>query len=454
MVLCHGVFDILHAGHLEYFKAAKAFGDILVVSLTADRYVNKGPGRPCFTAEIRAQMIDSLKIVDYVTISNYPTAVEVINAVKPSFYVKGPDYADNEADITGEIRNEVQAVRKNGGEVKYTTAPTFSSSTLANRFLVNWSDDQQQTIERMRELNCAETLRRTLEDIAKFRVCVVGEPIIDTYRFVEPQGISSKSPSISAKYLYEENYEGGAFAITNHLKTFVRAVSTRYPINYSVPQKIRYIEQSKSQRIFEVTKIDDQWWAEHNPEQFVNSLIASVSNMDICILADFGHGLFEGEVVEWCRNIRQFVALNVQTNSSNFGFNPFTKHSEWDYLSIDKRELQVAFHDNKTDPIRLSLNLNQYAHRTYSITLGPNGSVYFDDGHDHVSPAFADKVVDATGAGDAYFAITSLLVKAEMPPEMIPFIGNVYAGLKTKIIGNKESVTKAQLVKAVESILK
>lgn len=46
IVLCHGVFDIVHAGHLEYFRIARAHGDTLFVSVTADRYVNKGPNRP------------------------------------------------------------------------------------------------------------------------------------------------------------------------------------------------------------------------------------------------------------------------------------------------------------------------------------------------------------------------------------------------------------------------
>ena len=55
IVLCHGVFDLLHIGHIKHFKEAKEFGDILVVSLTPDKYINKGPGRPAFNERLRLE---------------------------------------------------------------------------------------------------------------------------------------------------------------------------------------------------------------------------------------------------------------------------------------------------------------------------------------------------------------------------------------------------------------
>src|SRR5690242_11299404 len=90
IVHAHGVFDVLHAGHLAYLESAKRFGDILVVTVTADRFVNKGPGRPYFNGNIRANMLAALEIVDYVAINFYPTAVPAIEKLKPHFYVKGP----------------------------------------------------------------------------------------------------------------------------------------------------------------------------------------------------------------------------------------------------------------------------------------------------------------------------------------------------------------------------
>lgn len=477
VVHCHGVFDVLHAGHLEYFKAAKAFGQVLVVTITSDQYVNKGPGRPYFPAETRAAMVAALEIVDYVAISDHPTAIEAIRAIRPAYYVKGPDYKDYSRDVTGEIANEEATVKACGGEIKFTDTSTYSSSTLANKFLVNWTDEQSSTIEKMRSLNCAETLRKTLADIAKLKVLIIGEPIVDTYRFCEPQGISSKSPSISAKFISEENYAGGSLAIANHLADFcechllfthgnedgLRELLNfgidkrvyRYPVkvNAPTPRKTRYISHDKQQRIFEITDlVNDQWTkTEHNYFAIIMKELAMMK--DMIIVADFGHGLFEGDILSAAQEFKTMKALNVQTNSSNFGFNPFTKHESWQYLSIDKRELQVAFHDRNSSVEALS-NSVRLRGQMVSVTLGPGGAKYYSFGREHSSPAFVDHVVDATGAGDAYFAITSLLAKTDIDPAIIPFVGNVYAGLKTKIIGNKASVSKALLIKAVEGILK
>ena len=63
VVHCHGVFDLLHIGHIKHFQQAKKLGDIVVVTLTPDRYVNKGPNRPCFTEKLRAEAIAALDVV-------------------------------------------------------------------------------------------------------------------------------------------------------------------------------------------------------------------------------------------------------------------------------------------------------------------------------------------------------------------------------------------------------
>jgi len=102
-VLAHGVFDLLHVGHIRHLREAKALGDVLVVTLTEDSRVNKGPGRPAFTETLRAEALAALEAVDFVAISRHATAVPVIATIKPNVYVKGPDYKDAARDITGAL---------------------------------------------------------------------------------------------------------------------------------------------------------------------------------------------------------------------------------------------------------------------------------------------------------------------------------------------------------------
>jgi len=89
VVHCHGCFDLLHIGHIRHFRQARRKGDVLVVTLTPDRFVDKGPGRPAFPETLRAEAIASLDLVDYVAINKWATAEETLRLLKPDFYAKG-----------------------------------------------------------------------------------------------------------------------------------------------------------------------------------------------------------------------------------------------------------------------------------------------------------------------------------------------------------------------------
>lgn len=110
IVQCHGVFDLIHPGHIRHLATAKKEGNVLVVTVTADEFVRKGPGRPIFNEQLRAENLAALEIVDYVAVNREPTAVNCIRRLRPDVYVKGQDYADKEKDITGKIGEEEEAV--------------------------------------------------------------------------------------------------------------------------------------------------------------------------------------------------------------------------------------------------------------------------------------------------------------------------------------------------------
>ena len=112
IVLCHGVFDLLHVGHIKHLKKAKQLGDLLVVTITPDKFVTKGPGRPVFNENLRAEAISALATVDYVAINDAKTAVKPIRLLKPNIYCKGKDYKNFKDDITGEILNETKELKK------------------------------------------------------------------------------------------------------------------------------------------------------------------------------------------------------------------------------------------------------------------------------------------------------------------------------------------------------
>lgn len=438
-VLAHGCFDVLHAGHLAYFKAAKKLGDYLIVSVTSDRYVNKGPGRPYFNAELRAQMVASQRCVDEVWISDHPTAIQAIERFRPDVYVKGKDYVAK----TGDIEKERASVELHGGRLVFTDTPLYSSSTLINRFLSRRTPEQEATIERVRDAGGIGAIADALEAVSKLEALIVGEAIVDIYRFVSVEGISSKHACMSGRFVREKSYLGGTLAIQKLLNDFVR--STKVVLG-STQRKIRFLTEN-GQRLFEETQIDESHPA-HWP--------SDIGDPDLTILADFGHGLFEGDFLRDCtKATHQFVALNVQTNSSNYGFNPFTKHKRFDYLVIDTREARLGMHDRWSEPLAVAENIHtRIDKRPMALTAGHMGAYLFSrNGHDHC-PAFVDHTIDAIGAGDVYFALTSCLMRVKTSPVITNFLGNMAAGLKTQILGHSASVTKDSLIRACDAILK
>lgn len=476
VVLCHGVFDVLHDGHLNYFEEAKKLGKYLVVSVTEDRYVNKGPSRPYFDQKTRARMLAALNVIDYVILNTEPKACNVIKAIRPSFYVKGAEYKIRN-DVTKGIEEEEAAIKEVGGEMVYIDAPTNSSSKIINSVLSNFSTEQSSVLNEIKSLGGMDKISECFDKIKELYITVAGEPIVDTYVFCVPEGISSKSPTISARYSSQENYAGGSLAIANHIVDFVKelhlhtvcgheqfyqsvkkASIDKRIINhetviadYTTPRKTRFIDKDKSQRVFELTNINDSMWSKYNPSPFLEEVKESARNTRNTLLCDFGHGLFEGGMLVGLSLLDGFVALNCQTNSSNFGFNPYLKHTNYHYLSLDYKEARVAFHDRHSDAKSLFAKIKC---PKVSMTLGPDGAIYKDQETIFKSPSFADKVIDAIGAGDAYYAITSLLIMVDAPLPIIPFVGNIFAGLKTGIIGNKHPVTKEQLFKTLNALLK
>ena len=211
VILAHGCFDILHPGHIAHLKAARDLGTALFVGITSDKYVKeaKGSSRPIMTANARAEIIDSLGFVNGVIIVDDPTAVPLIHAMKPRFFVRGDDHRE---DNSKGSEAEIEACNQVGTRLKYTAHRLGSSS---------------EYIERIRRPSPKVTLpdRWTGEmiinwiDVASLvTVTGVGESIQDKYTYVEPAGKSPKENTISYICRGEDVWMGGIMAVMNHLR--------------------------------------------------------------------------------------------------------------------------------------------------------------------------------------------------------------------------------------------
>lgn len=482
VVQCHGVFDLIHLGHIRHFNQAKKEGDILIVTLTRDKYVRRGPGRPYFNEHLRAEALASLAVTDYVCIINSPTAIEAIKTLKPDVYAKGPDYRDKGKDITGKIYDEEEAVRSVGGRLFITDDITFSSTKLLNSFIDVYPPRTVKYLNALNKRYSIDIITEKIDSLKKLNVLVIGDAIIDEYHYCTALGKSSKEHLVVNKYHSKEFFAGGALATANNaasvcgkvdlltilgerdsFEEFIREKlgSNINPVFIKRPGaetiiKRRFVSYGIGRKLFEICYMDDSYIPKHIENKILKQVDGTIKKYDMVIVSDFGHGLLTKNIIKLICSKAKYLAISVQTNSANIGFNLVTKYPNADCVCIDEVELRYATHDRFND-------LRGHMKKIYSrmncqniiTTRGASGSMSYSklDGF-HETPAFAYKVVDPIGAGDAFFAFIAPCFASGMPQDLVSFIGNAVGSLATQIVCNRESVSKADLLKFITRLLK
>lgn len=481
IVHCHGVFDLVHPGHIVHFQQARKQGDLLVVTVTPDRWVNKGPGRPLFSEQLRLETLAALEFVDFVALNEWPTATETIRLLKPDIYVKGSDYTDPKADLSGKIGEEEAAVRSSGGKIFFTDGFTASSSHLINRFFSAYPTETQEYLQGLRSLYPANRVLGHLKSLSSLKVLVVGETILDQYTYCQPLGKTAKESIVATKFDSEELFAGGAVATANHLAGFcsavtlltgvgpdrseekflrdkikpnIRLAAVRHQDRPTV-RKQRFIEQESLRKMFEVQFLDDTPIAGKTEKAFAALLERELPRHDLVIVNDFGHGVLTPRLRALINTSGRFLALNTQSNAANHGYNAVTKYGRADFVAIDEPELRVATRDKYGHIPELAASLRKtLKSKTFLVSRGSSGCVVLTDGGWHEAPALARRIVDRIGAGDALFAVTSPCAYRGMPPEVLCFIGNCVGALAIEIVGNRESIAPVALFKFIETLLK
>ncbi len=482
VVQCHGVFDLLHIGHIRYFEQAKSFGDTLVVTVTPDRYVNKGPHRPAFPESLRAEAIAALDCVDYVAINKWPTAVETIKLLKPDVYAKGPDYKDARKDYTGKITDEAAAIKAIGGEITFTDDITFSATSLINKYLPAFPKEVSDYLASFSARHPAEEVRQYLENSRPIKALIVGETIIDEYQYCEAIGKAAKEPVLATRYLSTDKFAGGVLAVSNHVanfsdnvglltflgkedtqEDFVREHLNRrvagtflYKANSPTIVKRRFIESYLLTKLFEVYVINDEEVSRTESRALCRKLHGLLPQFDIVIAVDYGHGMMSQDAIDVLCREAPFLAVNTQANAGNRGFNTIFKYPRADYVCIAEHEIRLEFrsrHGDLRDMIK-EVSKKLGCGRVV-VTRGKYGCLAYSKGDGFFEvPAFAQQIVDRVGIGDAFLAITSLCAAQKAPMEVIGFIGNVVGAEAVAILGNQKSIERPSLLKHIDSLLK
>ena len=484
IVHCHGVFDLLHPGHIRHFKEARKQGTKLVVSITADRFVNKGPGRPAFNESLRAETLASLNCVDYVVLNDTPDAVHSIQKIKPNVYVKGKEYTDHSKDITGKIADEVRAVQEANGTVYYTDDIVFSSSSLLNQHFENTNPKLRALLAEIKEIYSIESLIKKIDALKDLRVLIIGDAIIDEYQFTEPMGQSGKGLHMVARNRKNECYLGGSLIIANHIAQFSDHVTLltsigqncqhQPMINELIDSKVnkefvylpdhttltkkRYVmkDGARLSKLFETYSTNDSLLTENETNQVIDYLQNNTKDFDLVLVCDFGNGFTNPLITDALCDLPNFLAINTQTNSGNRGFNVVTHYRRADFISLNEPELRLSAHDRYSSMEGLASDISEFLNCPNTcITQGVRGVYCFSESESDIHiPALVINTIDRVGAGDSFFAIAAMCAAKGYPLTLSGFFGSIASALNVQIVGNKEPIKKTPFNKFLTRLLK
>jgi cytidyltransferase-like protein len=485
VVQSHGIFDLMHPGHILHLEEARALGDVLVVTLTADRFVDKGPGRPYFHEQLRIRSLVALACVDYVVLVPAAGAVPGIERIRPQVFCRGKEYEDPSFDVTGSLTAEREAVEKVGGELRFVGPIKYSSTKLLNLFFDRLTGPVRTFCSSLAAHWTQHAFHEAVDSFQGLKVLVVGDTIFDRYAQVKVQGLTSKNLIISGRYLGEETQCGGALAVFRHVREFVkdvrffsllgtedwvqREIAAQVPASADgalrVPEfttvvKQRFVEPPASgkevRKLFSVNYLDAQPPSPAIEERILERLSVELKQADVVLLLDFGHGLMQQRVRDLVQAEARFLALNCQTNSNNHGFNIINRqYRRADAFSLDEQELVLACGRRRVDftaeleALRLGLGARAaWLTRGSVETLG-----LLESGERCVCPPLETDVVDTIGAGDAFFSVVALAAARKLPLDLATLLGQLAGAQAVKIVGNSRPISKDALVRGGMSLL-
>ena len=484
VVLCHGVFDLVHPGHIMHFEQAKQMGDILVVSITSSKYVRKGPGRPYFDDELRVKFLEAIQYIDYVMLSDGTTVDDIVEVVEPDIYVKGEEYREAYNDITGAIVKEQKLVESHGGKIAFTSGQKYSSTKLINNALHGLPEEVKHYINDFGRRYSIDNIRFYCERMESLNVLVIGETIIDRYVYCLIEGVLKKDGVYSARTKNIEDYWGGALATARHIANFVNNVTYMSAIKEDeeliskikeeVSNKVkldfvyskmnptiinqyfltRNEKREEYRKVFAINNLPDMpVYGEETGKMLFQKLDVEIENYDLVVVCDYGYGLIDENLVDILQHRTKCLAVKCYTDASNMRLNLITKYNKVSCFLLDESELNyiyAEYYENEKEKLR---KLKDRLHAVGWLTRGSSGAYGIDILDIYDCPALTLTVKDTLGAENAFFAIASLFVAVGASVELGTFMGNVGGALGANIVGNMKPIEKVDVLKFASTLL-
>lgn len=459
-ILCHGNFDVVHPGHVRHLSYAKSKGKLLIVSLTADKYIKKGRNRPFVPENLRALNLAAFEMVDYVLIDRKSTPLDTLKILKPDYFCKGFEYSSLTKNLKTE--EEMKIVKSYGGKMIFSPGDIVFSST---KFLS--LNKPKIEIEKVLDLMFAnkikfKDLHQIIKKLKNTKIHVVGDLIIDQYSYTSFIGGQTKTPTPSVLLNEEKKYVGGAGIVAKHLKKSGANVeltsivgnddnfkfakknlqNNRVKFNYFVDNRPTVLKNaiiSSGQRLIKIDKLDNSPITDDLTIK-ISSLIKK-SKKDIYIFSDFRHGIFHKKnITDLSKSIPK-NKLRVADTQVASRWGNILDFSDFDFITPNEKEVRFALADQDSSISELTRNLQKkMKFKAMILKLGDRGIFVVDrtkkNNKSFYLPSFANRVLDPVGAGDALLAYSSLSFYHSKCMITSSIIGNAAAAIECEKDGN------------------
>jgi bifunctional ADP-heptose synthase (sugar kinase/adenylyltransferase) len=463
VIMCHGVFDVVHPGHIRHLLYAKSKADLLVTSITADHHITKGAHRPHVPQDLRAVNLAAFEVVDYVVIDKNPTPLENIRLIEPDYFAKGFEYTST--GMPAKTAEEAEVVRAYGGEIIFTPGDIiYSSSSLIDLAPPAIKLEKLQILMERSGITF-DKLRRTLDAMEGHRVHVVGDTIVDSYTHCAMVGGNTKTPTMSVLFERKVDYVGGAGIVAKHLaaaggrvtfstvlgedsyRDFViddlkgADIEVNAVIDRSRPTVNKNAIVVGGYRLLKVDTLDNRSIS----DQILEDITRSVQDVpsDAVVFSDFRHGLFNRRTIPQLVQALPHGCFRVADSQVASRWGNITDFQGFDLITPNEREARFALGDQDSGIRPLASNLYDASRCGLLILkLGERG-VLACCSADHESldsffviDSFVDRLVDAVGAGDALLAYATLAMLAVRDPGIATILGSMAAALECECDGN------------------
>ncbi len=463
VIMCHGVFDLVHPGHVRHLMYAKTKADILIASLTSDAHVSKTDFRPFVPQGLRAMNLAALEPVDFVIIDEYPKPIENIRYLEPDYFAKGYEYM--EGGVHPKTQEEIEALKSYGGELIFTPGDVvFSSSVFIEKAMPNLSIEKLETLMDSEGVTF-HSLREALDGFQGVRVHVLGDTIVDSYTYCTTISTGSvKTPTLSVKYDRHRDFAGGAAIVAKHLahagaracfssilgndplKAFVMAemknsnVDAAFIVDPTRMTTQKNVFLSDGYRLLKFDKVDNRPISEAILEKLKTTLASS--DADAFVFSDFRHGIFNPGTIPILTESLPKGVFRVADSQMASRWGNILDFQRFDLITPNEKEARFALGDQDSVVRPLALELYKKARcKTLILKLGSRGIMTYirpsvDVRSFFTIDSFTGPVVDTLGAGDALLAYATLSLVTTGSPVIASILGSMAAGVASEREGN------------------